>query len=131
MSELAERVALRVVSYAPGQLETVLQAVPYYRRTVMRKGAIRGLDADTPQVAVINVLVTHPRVPEATVREAVAAIVASGDRARPAQSAVRGDGGSCSPRCGRKVRRRWSSAACRSIPARAVPYRELGLLAVG
>ena len=78
MSELAERVALRVVSYAPGQLETVLQAVPYYRRTVMRKGAIRGLEADTPQIAVINVLVTHPRVPDATVREAVAAIVANG-----------------------------------------------------
>src|SRR6266568_194980 len=70
MSELAGRVALRVVAYAPGQLETVLQAVPYYRRTVMCKGAIRGLDADTPQIAVINVLVTHPRVPDAIVREA-------------------------------------------------------------
>ena len=78
MSELAERVALRVIPYAPGQLETVLQAVPYYRRTVMRKGAIRGLEADTPQAGVLNVLVTHPRVPEATVREAVAAIIAGG-----------------------------------------------------
>jgi TRAP transporter TAXI family solute receptor len=78
MSELAERVALRVISYAPGQLETVLQAVPYYRRTVMRKGDIRGLEADTPQVGVLNVLVTHLRVPEATVREAVAAIIESG-----------------------------------------------------
>lgn len=77
MSELAERVALSVVSYAAGQLETVLQAVPYYRRAVMRKGAIRGLEVDTPQIAVINVLVTHPRVPEETVRAAVAAIVAS------------------------------------------------------
>jgi uncharacterized protein len=79
MSELAERVALRVIPYAPGQLETVLQAVPYYRRTVMRKGAFRGLDADTPQLAVVNVLVTHPRVAEATVRAAVAAIVAGAD----------------------------------------------------
>jgi TRAP transporter TAXI family solute receptor len=77
MSELAERVALRVISYAPGQLETVLQAVPYYRRAVIGKGEIRGLEANTPQIAVINVLVTHPRVPEKTVREAVAAIVAS------------------------------------------------------
>ena len=91
MSELAERVALRVIPYAPGQLETVLQAVPYYRRTVMRKGAIRGLEADTPQAGVLNVLVTHPRVPEATVREAVAAIIAGRHRARPAQSAVRAD----------------------------------------
>ncbi len=79
MTELAARVALRVVGYAPGELDTVLQAVPYYRRTVMRAGAIRGLDADTPQIAVVNVLVTHPRIAEATVREAVAAIVAGGD----------------------------------------------------
>jgi TRAP transporter TAXI family solute receptor len=79
MTALAQRTALRVLSYAAGELETVLQAVPYYRRTVMRKGAIRGLEADLPQLAVVNVLVTHPRVPEATVREAVGAIVASGE----------------------------------------------------
>jgi TRAP-type uncharacterized transport system substrate-binding protein len=54
-----------------------MRAVPDYRRTVMRKGAIRGLDADLPQVAVVNVLVSHRRVPEATVCAAVAAIVAS------------------------------------------------------
>ena len=37
MTELAARVALRVVGYAPAELERVLAAVPYYRRTVMRK----------------------------------------------------------------------------------------------
>jgi TRAP transporter TAXI family solute receptor len=79
MTDLAERVALRVLPYAAGQLEAVLQAVPFYRRTVMRRGAIRGLDADLPQLAVINVLVTHPRVPADTVREAVAAILAGGE----------------------------------------------------
>jgi uncharacterized protein len=79
MTELAARVALRVVGYAPAELERVLAAVPYYRRTVMRKGAFRGLDADTPQLAVVNVLVTHPRVAEATVHAAVAAIVAGAD----------------------------------------------------
>jgi TRAP transporter TAXI family solute receptor len=79
MTDLAERIALRVLPYAAGELETVMQAVPYYRRAVMREGAIRGLDADLPQLAVVNVLVTHPRVPEAVVREAVAAIVASGE----------------------------------------------------
>ena len=45
MSELAERIAVRVLPYGPGELEAVLQAVPYYRPTVMRNGAIRGLDA--------------------------------------------------------------------------------------
>ena len=77
MTELARRLALRVLSYQSGELEKVTQTVPFYRRTVMRRGAIRGLEADLPQVAVVNVLVTHPRVPEATVCEAVAAIVAS------------------------------------------------------
>jgi TRAP-type uncharacterized transport system substrate-binding protein len=79
MTALAECIALRVLPYAAGELETVMRAVPYYRRAVMRKGAIRGLEADLSQIAVVNVLVTHPRVPEPTVREAVAAIIASGE----------------------------------------------------
>jgi len=83
MSALAERLALRVLPYEDGALETVLAAVPYYRRTLMREGAIRGLAADVAQVAVVNVLVTHPRVPPASVRAVVAAILAgSGELAR-------------------------------------------------
>lgn len=79
MTGLAQRIALRVLPYRSGELEAVMQAVPYYRRTVMRAGAIRGLEADLPQVAVVNVLVTHQRVPDAIVREAVEAIATSGD----------------------------------------------------
>src|SRR5262249_21135816 len=60
--------------YEPAELEAVLRAVPYYRRTVMRVGAIRSLEADLPQVAVVNVLVTHRRVADAIVQEAVTAI---------------------------------------------------------
>jgi hypothetical protein len=79
MTDLAGRVALRVLPYAAGALETVMRAVPYYRRTIMRRGAIRGLEEDLPQLAVVNVLVTHARVPAATVRAAVAAILAGGE----------------------------------------------------
>jgi hypothetical protein len=79
MTNLARRIELRILPYERDELEKVMQAVPYYRRTVMRKGAIRGLDADSPQVAVVNVLVSHRRVPEATVCAAVEAIVASWD----------------------------------------------------
>src|SRR5262249_56531939 len=78
MTGHAQRMALRVLTYRSGELEAVMQAVPYYRRTVMRAGAIRGLEADLPQVAVVNVLVTHRRVPDAIVREAVEAIARSG-----------------------------------------------------
>lgn len=74
MTDLAHRVSLRVLPYEPGELDAVLRAVPYYRRTVMRAGAIRGLDADLPQIAVVNVLVSHRRVPNAIVQEAVGAI---------------------------------------------------------
>jgi uncharacterized protein len=74
MTALAERVLVRVLPYPPGDLEKVLRAVPVYRRTTMRKGAIRGVEADVAQPAVVNVLVTHARVPDDQVRQ-VAAVV--------------------------------------------------------
>jgi len=76
MTELARRIPLRVLAYQNRELDAVMSAVSHYRRTVMRAGAISGLETDLPQVAVVNVLVTHARVPDAVVREAVAAIVA-------------------------------------------------------
>ena len=79
MTALAERILLRVLPYAPDELETVLRAVPFYRRTMMRKGAIRGLEADVPQAAVVNVLVTHARVAEDKVRNVASAIIAARD----------------------------------------------------
>ena len=75
MTDLAARIDLRVLSYAPGQIDTVMRAVPYYRSTVMRRQAIRGLDADVAQLAVVNVLATHARVPEAVVRDVVSAVL--------------------------------------------------------
>jgi uncharacterized protein len=74
MTALAERIAVRVLPYGPGDLEKVLGAVSFYRRTTMRKDAIRGLDADVAQAAVVNVLVTHARTAEAMVREVASAI---------------------------------------------------------
>jgi uncharacterized protein len=79
MTALAERVLLRVLPYAAADLDTVLRAVPFYRRTVMRKGAIRGIDADVAQAAVINVLVTHARVAADKVKDVAAAIFAARD----------------------------------------------------
>jgi TRAP transporter TAXI family solute receptor len=79
ITDLARRLPLRVLAYQAGELETVLQAAPFYRRVVMRRGAIRGLTSDLPQLAVVNVLATHPRVPAPIVRAAVAAILGSLD----------------------------------------------------
>ena len=75
MTDLAQRVDLRVLAFGPGEIETVMRAVPHYRATVMRKGAIRGLDADVAQIAVVNVLAAHARVPEPVVCDVVAAVI--------------------------------------------------------
>lgn len=79
MTELAERVAVRVLPYAAGDLERLMRAVSFYRPVLMRRGAVRGLDQDVPQPAVVNILATHARMPEAAVREAVAAILAGAE----------------------------------------------------
>ena len=79
MTELSERIVLRVLPYAPGQIETVLAAVPFYRRTAMRRNAFRGLAAESAQVAVVNVLVTHARTPDTLVHGVVRAIVSGLD----------------------------------------------------
>ena len=76
MTALSEAHDIRVLPYGPGQLEKLLGAVSFYGRVVMRKGALRGLDADVAQPGVVNILATHARIPEATVRDAVSAIVA-------------------------------------------------------
>jgi TRAP transporter TAXI family solute receptor len=77
MTALSESTDVRVLPYPPGELERVLGAVSFYRRTVMRKGAFRGLDMEVPQAAVVNILATHARVAEATVHDAVASILSN------------------------------------------------------
>jgi TRAP transporter TAXI family solute receptor len=75
MTELAEQTPVRVLRFEPRQLEGLIAAVPFYRRTTMRAGAFRGLERDIEQPAVVNVLVTHERVPEDVVQEAVSTIL--------------------------------------------------------
>lgn len=75
MTELTARTAIRVLPYADGQLERVLDRVPYYRPTVMRRGALRGLDEDVAQPAVVNVLVCHARAPEEPIADVTRTIV--------------------------------------------------------
>ena len=74
MTDLSQRADVRVVPYAPGQMEKILAQVPFYRPAMMARGAFRGVMADIPQIAVVNVLVTHESVPEAIVHDMAAAI---------------------------------------------------------
>jgi TRAP transporter TAXI family solute receptor len=75
MTKLSQRADVRVVPYAPGQLEKILAAVPFYRRTNMERAVFRGVIEDIAQLAVINVLVTHERIAESTVHGMAKSII--------------------------------------------------------
>jgi TRAP transporter TAXI family solute receptor len=69
MTDLSERADVRVVPYGPGQLEEILSEVPLYRKVTIATRAFRGVVEEVPQVAVVNVIVTHDRVREEAVRD--------------------------------------------------------------
>jgi hypothetical protein len=75
MMNLSECAEVRVLAYAQGQIDKILASVPFYRRITMERGAFRGLKEDVPQIAVINVVVTHERVDEASVHFLVKSMV--------------------------------------------------------
>ena len=74
MTSLDARVALRVIEYSAAELDTLLAKVPFYRRAVMRKGALRALTTDQPQPGVLNVLVCHARADNDLVQRVAGAI---------------------------------------------------------
>jgi uncharacterized protein len=78
MTELSERVCLRVLAYEPAHLDAALKSIPHDRRITMRKGAFRGVDEDVPQLGVLNLLVTHARADANMVHNVVRAIVSAG-----------------------------------------------------
>jgi TRAP transporter TAXI family solute receptor len=80
MMDLSQRADIRVVPYAPGQLERIFARVPFYRSITMEKGAFRGVTDDIAQLAVINVLVTHERVAENIVHDMAKAIADNLDK---------------------------------------------------
>jgi len=82
MTELSQRADVRVIPYAQGQIEKIITAVPFYRRVKMEKGIFRGVTEDISQVGVVNVLVTHERIPEAVVYD-MATVIANNLDALP------------------------------------------------
>jgi len=68
MTDLSNKASVKVIPYAPGQIEQILSKVFFYRPVVMRKGAFRGLSQDIDQIAVLNVIVSHQQVDAGHVR---------------------------------------------------------------
>ena len=128
MTALADRIAVRVLPYAPGDLEKVLGAVSFYRRTTMRKDAIRGLDADVAQAAVVNVLVTHARAAETMVREVASAIFSARDEL-PRLNALFDGLGDLYPPLRTDGERALEFGGVVLHPGAVTAYRDVGLLA--
>ena len=80
MTGLSERARVKVVPYRDEQIERVLSRVPFYRRVTMRRGVFRGVDEDIPQLAVLNVVVTHERVDEELVHALASTLVRNAGR---------------------------------------------------
>ncbi|HXG53633.1 MAG TPA: TAXI family TRAP transporter solute-binding subunit [candidate division Zixibacteria bacterium] len=66
-TDLSRRVDLRVVEYGPDEIDKIVSEVGYYRRVTIEPGALRGVGSASRQIGVINVVVTHARVPEEAV----------------------------------------------------------------
>lgn len=74
LTDLSRRADIRVVPYAPGQMDKIISRVPFYRPVVMEKNVFRGVVEDVTQVGVINVIVTHERIGEELVHDMAKAI---------------------------------------------------------
>ncbi|MGH7091371.1 MAG: TAXI family TRAP transporter solute-binding subunit, partial [Stellaceae bacterium] len=77
MTELDQRCALRVLPFAAGQIGRLLRAVPYYRRAVMAKGALRCLGRAVETVGVLNLLVAPEAADPAMVAQVARCIMRS------------------------------------------------------
>ena len=67
LTDLSQRADLRVIPFAPAQVDKLFAQVPFYRPVTVEKNAFRGVVEDIVQVGVINVIVTHESVAESTV----------------------------------------------------------------
>ncbi len=77
MTDLANRLDVRVLEYGPGRLESILSKVEFYREATIPADAFQGTGLDAPQVGVLNVIVTHAKVPENLVYEVTATMAAN------------------------------------------------------
>lgn len=79
MTDLSERADVRVVSYATGQFAKIVSAASFYRKITVEKNAFRGASEDSPQVGVVNVIVTRENVAQDAVHAMTAAIASNLD----------------------------------------------------
>lgn len=77
--ELNRQTDIKVLSFSAAQRKTILEKVPYYAEVSIPRDAIRGLERDTIEIAVVNVLAVHAQDDEGTVYRRTQAIIAHAD----------------------------------------------------
>jgi TRAP transporter TAXI family solute receptor len=80
LTHLSQRADIRVIPFAPGQLDKLFAQVPFYRPVTVEKDAFRGVVEDIIQVGVINVIVSHESVDESVVYSMAKTIADNLDR---------------------------------------------------
>lgn len=75
LTDLSQRADIRVIPFGASQLDKLFAQVPFYRPVTVEKNAFRGVVEDITQVGVINVLVTHEKIPERVVYDMAKTIV--------------------------------------------------------
>lgn len=77
--DLNRQVPLKVLSFSSEQRMRILEKVPYYAEVSIPKDAIRGIEHDTTEIAVVNILAVHAEDDEETVFRRTRAIIAHAD----------------------------------------------------
>lgn len=80
LTDLSQRADIRVIPYDATQREKLFVAVPFYRPVTVEKNAFRGVVEDVIQVGVVNVIVSHESVAEATVYQMAKTIAENLDK---------------------------------------------------
>jgi hypothetical protein len=88
--ELNRQTALKVLSFSPGQRETILKKVPYYAEAMIPGGSIRGQDRDSTEIGVVNVLAVNIADDEETVYRRTRAILSHANDLSRRNSLYRG-----------------------------------------
>jgi len=90
MTNLSNGLEVRVLEYQPGQLEKVIEEGIFYRKAVMPQGSFRGVDKETSQVGVLNVIATHERVDRDKVEDFVTTMIEKAKELGKIQELFRG-----------------------------------------
>ena len=92
MRDISERMDVRVLDYTDGDLARVLEQVDFYRHSVMSTGFFRGIEAETEQLAVVNIVAAHENTDPEIVRKFVATMLSNLDELTEINALFRGLG---------------------------------------